>query len=251
MHGLAGAPDRDGDHRVAATGNRQRRALVLGQHHRVAGDARRDHGVELLAIAPRRLVQVVRGQQQAARRQAAGVAHRTQRLHRRGDPGLHVGRAAAGQHAARQPRRPVRQVDGVQVAVELQGRSGPRAGQPRDHGRGIRMACGDPLHLEAVSRQQLGQPVGRRSGLSRGAGELHQRGRRCRQAVPVNRVAGGVHGHDEAFPAQLASSSSWTADFTPVTTDTTPSRSSSQRTAWQAGGMPAASASSSNGRSRS
>ena len=130
-----------------------------------------------------------------------------------------------------QPRRPVRQVDGVQVSIELQGRSGPPAGQPGDHGRGIRMAGGHALHGEAVGRKQLSQPVGSRAGLPRGAGDLQQRRGRRQQAARIDRVADGAGRHAAGPRTQAASSSSWAGDFTPATTDTTPSRASSQRTA--------------------
>ena len=85
-----------------------------GMQDRVADVALGDQPVELLAVAPGGLVQVVRGQQDRPAGQGVGVAEDAQRLDGGRDPALHVRRPAAGTP----PSRGGTNLD-VEVAVEL------------------------------------------------------------------------------------------------------------------------------------
>ena len=88
-----------------------------------------------------------------------GVAKRAQRLDRRGDAPLHVRRPAAGEQAVLDRGRDERQVDRVEVAVELERPARPSAREPDHHGRGRGIAALGPLDREPVGGEDLGQPV--------------------------------------------------------------------------------------------
>src|SRR5204863_8620929 len=121
--------------------------------------------------APGGLVQVVRRQQDGARRQGAGVAQHPQGLDGGGDPALHVGGAAAGEVAVLDRRGNEGQVNRVEVAVELQGPAGAGPGQADDDGGGNGVAGGRAVDGEAIGGQDPGQAVGGRARLAGPAGD--------------------------------------------------------------------------------
>ncbi|MFO0930410.1 MAG: hypothetical protein U0736_25845 [Gemmataceae bacterium] len=175
-------------------------AQRFGDQHRVADDAGADQLVELLAEPPRRFVQVVRGEQDRAGGQHAGVAEHAQRLDGSGGPPLHVRRAAAGEQIVAAPRRDERQVDGVEVAVELQRSPWSPAGVPDDDRRRRRMASGDPFDGEPVAAEDIGQAVEGRTGFPGRTGDADQPRGGVEQTVPVDRpaefggeISGGLH----------------------------------------------------------
>ena len=107
----------------ASPGDRQDVAKRLGQEHGVAAHALANKLVELAAVAPGCLVQVVSGEQDGAGLQATGVAQCAQGLDGGGDAAFHIGRPAAGEQAVLDPGRRKREMHRVEVAVELQRRA--------------------------------------------------------------------------------------------------------------------------------
>ena len=147
------AADDDLPGRRAPAGDRQDVAERLGEQDGIAAMPVADHLVELAAVAPGGLVQVVGRQQDRAGRQGAGIAQAADRLDGGGDPRLHVRRAAAGEPAVLDRGRDERQVHRVEVAVELERPAGPPAVEPD----GNRRAVGWPP--DAARREPVGSSI--------------------------------------------------------------------------------------------
>ena len=83
--------------RTAAAGDRQHVAKRLGKQHGISHKAVADELVELAAVAPGGLVQVVRGQEDRTGAETAGIAKCPDRFDCGGHAAFHVSGAAAGE----------------------------------------------------------------------------------------------------------------------------------------------------------
>ena len=136
-----------------------------------------DQLIELTAVAPRRFVQVVRGQEDRARGQSARISQRPDRFDRRGEASFHVGGAAAGQPAVLGFGRHERQVNRVEVSVELKRSSGTAALEPDHDGRDsgyppVGRSTSKPSAARISARRSLtapAWPVGLGTSISRRA----------------------------------------------------------------------------------
>ena len=73
---------------------------------------------------------------------------------------LHVGGTAAGQSAIDHLRRHKRQMDRVEMAIELQGSPRPARCEAHRHRGRFWMSTDGPFHAEAIGRQQVGKAIG-------------------------------------------------------------------------------------------
>ena len=155
-----------------------------------------DHVVELAAVAPGGLVQVVGRQQDGAGGEQARNPAAHAGLDGRGDPRLHVRRPAAGEPAVLDRGRHERQMDRIEVAVELERPAGPAAVEADGDGRRRRMAGRDAFDGKSVGREDLGQPVADGPGIARRAGDLDQPPGRLDEPVAADM---GLHAADEGI----------------------------------------------------
>ena len=173
---LAADDDLPGRRARPATGSTSRSGS--GSSTASPRDALADELVELAAVAPGGLVQVVRGQEDRAGGKSPGVAECPDRLDGGGDAPFHVRGAAAGeQPAVLDSRRHERQVDRVEVAVELERPARPAALEPDHHGRSagyppVGRSTSKPSAVRISARRSLtapASPVGLGTSISRRA----------------------------------------------------------------------------------
>ena len=179
----------------------------LGDEDRIPDVPLGDQAVELAPVAPGGLVEVVRGQQDRPPGQGVGVAQGAERLDGGRDAGLHVRGPAAEESLPLLARRDEREVDGVEVAVELQDAPGPAAPEPDRHGGGRGVSPFGAFDLEPVLGQDLREPVGDRPRLARPARDLDQPDGRLDEPPPIDErsetIAGvfqSVHGASIPVP---------------------------------------------------
>ena len=144
-------------------------------------------------------MEVVGRQEDRAGGQGAGVAEGEQGLDRGGQPALHVGRPAAGEAVAVDRRRHERQVDGVEVAVELEDPAGPAAFEPGHDGRGVGVAGLGTIDREPFLGQDRRQGVGRRPPPGRSGSGRRSGARRSRAGVGDRRAPSGARPSPRGF----------------------------------------------------
>ncbi len=145
-----------------------------------------NHPVELTAVTPGGFVEVM-GRQQGPSRMAGPPASRSART-----ASIAAAMPAFMSDAplpviwpASTPGRDERQVHRIEVAVELEGRSGPAAIESGRDGRGHGMPRLDSMHVKPVGLEDLRQPVAHGPGITGRARDLDQSQCRLDQPAPV------------------------------------------------------------------
>ena len=124
-----------------------------------------------------------------------GVAQGADRLDGGGDPPFHVGGTAAGEPAVLDSRRHERQVDRVEVAVELERPPRPAALEPDDDGRRRRDSPPSGRSTAKPSAvEDLRQAVADRPGLAGRARHFDQPPRGLDQPLAVRRAISSARG---------------------------------------------------------
>ncbi len=161
--------------RAAAAGDRQHVAKRLREQDGIAHEAVADELVELAAVAPGGLVQVVRGQEDRTGGKSAGIAECPDRFDRGGHAPFHVRGSAAGeQPVVLDSRRHERQVNRVEVAVELERRPRPAAFESDHDGGSLGVSARRTLDLKPIGREDFRQAIADRPRFAGPAGHFDQ-----------------------------------------------------------------------------
>ena len=159
VHGGARPANGDSPGRQPPPHHGQHAVEVFGNQHGVTAIPGANQVFQLVPIAPRGLVQVVRGQQDASAAQQPTVAKHPQRLQHRDRPPLHVATARAGDPLTIQLRGHKRQMHGVEVPVELHHGPGLTGGPATGDGgcRGVSRL--GPLDRESIAGQHVSESI--------------------------------------------------------------------------------------------
>ena len=176
--------------------DRENSGEILRQQRHVSHVPLLDQRRQLLAPAPRRLVQVVGRQQDPAGLQDARIPNRQQSLAHGGHSGLHVRGPAPVEESILDAGRNEGEMHRVQVAVELEGPPRNASLVPGNHGRGPGPRGLRPADFETFGRQNLRQTVRHFTGVPSGAGDPDQVDGQFRQSV---RTDGTVHTIDQVL----------------------------------------------------
>jgi hypothetical protein len=181
--------DRDLPRRQAPSNHRNAARHVFRNQHRVSHVSGANQFFELLAAAPGRFVQIVCREQHRSGFHGAAVTQNPQRFHGGRRSPFHIARSAPGDPIAVDARGNERQMNRIQVAVELHRFSGAAALQPDRHRRCLRVPPRRPLDLEAIARQDVRQAIEYLSGVPRPAGNRHEVGYGLHQPFAIDQRA--------------------------------------------------------------
>lgn len=116
---LAGATDVDFEDAVSASDDGEVIGGVFGDENGITDEAFADHVFMLRTIAPRGFVEIVGGEENSALRSEIEFADDAKGFDGGSDTGFHVAGTAALEKIAFHTGRREREVDGVEVAIEL------------------------------------------------------------------------------------------------------------------------------------
>lgn len=176
---------------------------VFGDENGITDEAFADHVFMLRTIAPRGFVEIVGGEENSALRSEIEFADDAKGFDGSSDTGFHVAGTAALEKIAFHTGRREREVDGVEVAIELQGFSAGFPLETNSDGGGFGIAPVGTGDIEAFGDEHVGEEIGDGFGIAGGTGAVDHGAGRLEETVAGDGVLdasgefgvrGGIHG---------------------------------------------------------